>query len=702
MMEVEGHKERMNDDGMSLDENEMDDEIESDDEEDDHFASYLLDKNLLKQHSVAILIAIVGAMVSHFHLIPSLSSDGYGTYFSDNFWNRERNLPQKNLHVDSNHHHHQSYRRTDDLKFCPYEEHVSQDETHYQRVQRVMLEGKEGRPTHRNLQLFKFNLPKEYLDVMGSHYLADNLKDDNYTLISKSNDVENIQNEEFQCLLNTYQSLPKSRSNIQATIPIYIQPPFSTFFQKPKSSATSPLSVKDILKDNDKIKGDKKKPLTPSHTGFAAKFINLSAKPLHLYWDGASASHPKTLIGTIQPFEAIGTATFPGNSFYVAPTYDKEYSLQRWLVTADNTVLVYNPYNSDSGSSSETSYEKIKKELTNEQFMKYKMQLLNIAYGREYLAVARRPWLGTFPKPNVLHHMWDAEYFGQEFVVSTRQSHFLHMPKENELQRLRVNGYKNYIEDKNQIPLAQYRAQDALQMKIKAISVAPRVFEVDNFLSSVEVQHFLDLSTKYNITLEESTLTPGLADGINNKNDAASKNKNKNIGKDKKTRSSTSAWIHRELSPIVDTIYSRVADLLKIDDSLLRYRGDYEENESSTIHSIAEAMQLVHYGPGEQYTAHHDFLYPSLVNRYQPSRFVTVLFYLNDVESGGETVFPRAMNDVDHDGIKVKPKSGKAIFFYNVLPDGNFDDMSQHASLPVDKNNEKWIANLWVWDPVIG
>ena len=113
-------------------------------------------------------------------------------------------------------------------------------------------------------------------------------------------------------------------------------------------------------------------------------------------------------------------------------------------------------------------------------------------------------------------------------------------------------------------------------------------------------------------------------------------------------------------------------------------------------------MQLVHYGPGEQYTAHHDFLYPSLVNRYQPSRFVTVLFYLNDVESGGETVFPRAMNDVDHDGIKVKPKSGKAIFFYNVLPDGNFDDMSQHASLPVDKNNEKWIANLWVWDPVIG
>ena len=699
MIEVENHhKEKMNGTGsMSLDENETDEEIETDDEEDDHFASDLLDKSLLKQHSVAILIAIVGAMVSHFHLIPSLS-DGYGNQFSENsfkFWKRERTL--KNINVGLNQYH-QSYRRTDDIKFCPYEEYLSPDETHYQRVQRVMFKGKSERTNHRNLQLFQFNLPKEYLDVMGSHYLADNLKDDNYTLISNSNEMKNIQNDEFQCLLSTYQSLPKSRSNIQATIPIYVQPPFSTFFQKPKSSATPPLSVKDILKDNNKIPGlsDKKKSLTPSHTGFAAKFINMSAKPLNLYWDGASTSHPKTLIGTIQPFEAIGTATFPGTSFYVAPTYDKEYSLQRWLVTADNTVLVYNPYNSDSGLSSITLNEKIKKELTDEQFMKYKMQLLNIAYGREYLAVTRRSWLGNFPKPIVMHHMWDAEYFGQEFVVSTRHSHFMRMPKENELQRLSVDGYKHYIEDKNQISLAQYRAHDALQMKIRAISIAPRVFEVDNFLSSVEVQHFLELSTKYNITMEESTLTPGLADGTSNERDAESKYK-----KDKKTRSSTNAWIHREFSPITDAVYSRVADLLKIDDSLLRHRGDYEQYESSTLHSIAEAMQLVHYGPGQQYTAHHDFLYPSVVNRYQPSRFVTVLLYLNDVESGGETVFPRAMNDVDHDGIKVKPKSGKAIFFYNVLPDGNFDDLSQHASLPIDKNNEKWVANLWVWDPVI-
>jgi prolyl 4-hydroxylase len=89
---------------------------------------------------------------------------------------------------------------------------------------------------------------------------------------------------------------------------------------------------------------------------------------------------------------------------------------------------------------------------------------------------------------------------------------------------------------------------------------------------------------------------------------------------------------------------------------------------------------------------------PGLVHG-QPSRFATVLFYLNDDMEGGETAFPRWLHaEATGDALKVKPQRGKAILFYNMLPDGNYDERSQHAALPVSKG-EKYLTNLWVWDP---
>jgi prolyl 4-hydroxylase len=43
----------------------------------------------------------------------------------------------------------------------------------------------------------------------------------------------------------------------------------------------------------------------------------------------------------------------------------------------------------------------------------------------------------------------------------------------------------------------------------------------------------------------------------------------------------------------------------------------------------------------------------------------------------------------------VTPEKGKAMIFYMYLPDGNLDDLSQHAALPV-LEGEKYFANLWV------
>ena len=71
------------------------------------------------------------------------------------------------------------------------------------------------------------------------------------------------------------------------------------------------------------------------------------------------------------------------------------------------------------------------------------------------------------------------------------------------------------------------------------------------------------------------------------------------------TRTSLNSWISRETSPIFDAIYRRAADVLRIDEALLRHRGEDEYPEWPSRGSIAESLQLVHYDPGQKYTAHH-------------------------------------------------------------------------------------------------
>jgi len=95
-----------------------------------------------------------------------------------------------------------------------------------------------------------------------------------------------------------------------------------------------------------------------------------------------------------------------------------------------------------------------------------------------------------------------------------------------------------------------------------------------------------------------------------------------------------------------------------------------------------------------QYTAHHDFGYSRIDDPNKGARFATLLLYLNEDMTGGETSFPRWVNAESFDALKVKPEIGKAVLFYSQLPDGNMDDFSQHAALPI-KSGEKWLINLW-------
>ncbi len=74
-------------------------------------------------------------------------------------------------------------------------------------------------------------------------------------------------------------------------------------------------------------------------------------------------------------------------------------------------------------------------------------------------------------------------------------------------------------------------------------------------------------------------------------------------------------------------------------------------------------------------------------------RTVTFFVYLNDLpdeESGGETAF-KELN------IKVKPKRGRAVFWYDLHADGEGDTRTLHAGLPVIKGT-KFAMNIWIRD----
>uniref|UniRef100_A0A3Q0SKD6 Prolyl 4-hydroxylase, transmembrane n=1 Tax=Amphilophus citrinellus TaxID=61819 RepID=A0A3Q0SKD6_AMPCI len=147
---------------------------------------------------------------------------------------------------------------------------------------------------------------------------------------------------------------------------------------------------------------------------------------------------------------------------------------------------------------------------------------------------------------------------------------------------------------------------------------------------------------------------------------------------------------------------------------------------------LSEPLQVVRYEEGGHYHAHHDSgpVYPETActhtrlaanasTPFETSCYITVLFYLNSVDGGGETAFPVAdnrtydevsliQNDVDlldtrrncdKSNLRVKPTKGTAVFWYNYLSDGKWvgeqDEYALHGGCVVT-HGTKWVANKWI------
>ena len=106
-----------------------------------------------------------------------------------------------------------------------------------------------------------------------------------------------------------------------------------------------------------------------------------------------------------------------------------------------------------------------------------------------------------------------------------------------------------------------------------------------------------------------------------------------------------------------------------------------------------EGLQVVRYGQGGEYVPHFDYFPPeergSEAHLEQGGQRVsTLIMYLDDVEDGGETIFPR----IDFSYI---PRKGQALYFEYGAPDGSLDPLSLHGGAPV-KRGEKWILTKWM------
>merc|ERR1719461_104653 len=267
----------------------------------------------------------------------------------------------------------------------------------------------------------------------------------------------------------------------------------------------------------------------------------------------------------------------------------------------------------------------------------------------EYIERTGYPWLAHYPRDPPIHHMWDASHIGQTHTILTNATYWTCIPE--------LNVPKGQPASREAMEQCHQSALDGeqLEIKLEVISKEPRAFLIMNTLSEAETELIIKLS--------EGKIKRSRAgqDG----------------GLEMNTRTSSNAWLGRKAHYILDTIYRRAADIVNISESLF---------QPGMKGNIVEDMQVVHYVNNQEYTAHHDFGADGRPHQ----RYITLLFYLNDqvdAESGGETNFPKA---ADGKGLAIHPGRGSSVMFYSILPDGNADDKSLHAALPI-KKGVKWL-----------
>ncbi|KAJ8305928.1 hypothetical protein KUTeg_016473 [Tegillarca granosa] len=321
--------------------------------------------------------------------------------------------------------------------------------------------------------------------------------------------------------------------------------------------------------------------------------------------------------------------------------------------------------------------------------------------------------------------------------------------KESSVNLTRIDGKKeNHID---QVTLA-----DGRHINLHTVSVKPLIIEIQDFLTKEECEYFIQLAkdeglensqTYHNknrkgqvelydtnrdkkLSVEEMSLTiQGAFDTYLDNSDILQMYKDENIDKnndeiltpdelknfspsklekyikkllkkhpEKHSRYSQQVWLYPDSSkdPVFKTLQERVSTIVNLPIELIRMSD----------------FQVVTYDIKGHYNAHFDSAMKDKSHRCCTRNIKTKC-------QGGETAFPVANNDTVDTyevqnknlvnlyknckdvSLKISPKQGKAIIWYNHFVDtedgwmGDMDNYTLHGGCPVIRGR-KWIANFWI------
>ncbi|XP_033126126.1 transmembrane prolyl 4-hydroxylase-like [Anneissia japonica] len=293
------------------------------------------------------------------------------------------------------------------------------------------------------------------------------------------------------------------------------------------------------------------------------------------------------------------------------------------------------------------------------------------------------------------------------------------------------------------------KTESGKTLTIKTAAVNPPIFEIENYLTDAECEYIKGLAEKkadwkQSITLPNDGLKGHFEGGHKLSFETADKNNDGVVDV-------LEFW---KVRPPVQNSMITIED---IPEFLQLHNYDEDGDEKLTASEFSKIdvklmyqkemsrvnnfflFQIVYYEVGGHYHAHfdtsaHSKSIPCINTReldgvdgnakldysnYRLCRYITIMYYLNDVEEGGETAFPIADNATASEQVLfaggqmgdlsnhckdarliVTPKKGKAVMWYNHLLNeegwlGQKDSYSFHGGCDI-KKGVKWIANHWI------
>lgn len=208
------------------------------------------------------------------------------------------------------------------------------------------------------------------------------------------------------------------------------------------------------------------------------------------------------------------------------------------------------------------------------------------------------------------------------------------------------------------VPLPRIRVQGEAQSMVTVLGrlQRPQAVLLDNLLSQQECQALTDYA------LHKGLTASGVVDWATGQSVSH------------EARTSSSVFFNRAETPLIGAVEDRLAAV------------------TGWPVSHGEGLQVLRYGPGQEYKPHHDWFDPARSGsathlRRGGQRVSTTVIYLAAARAGGGTCFPNA-------GLELTPRTGGAVFFTNLTMDGKPDEMSLHAGTPVIEGT-KIVMTYW-------